>query len=182
MVCSSAPSDGHCNTMGTALSMNSVAEALGMSMPGCASIPAPYRERGQMAYVTGQRVVEMVNEDLTPTKILTRKAFENAIVVTSAIGGSTNCPPHVTAIARHIGIDLSIDDWQTYGHDVPLLVNCQPAGQYLGEAYHRAGGVPAVMYELLNAGRLHGDATTVQVHDRLDDGQPQASAITLVLA
>jgi len=160
MVCSSAPSDGHCNTMGTALSMNSVAEALGMSLPGCASIPAPYRERGQMAYTTGQRIVEMVDEDLTPTKILTRKAFENAIVVTSAIGGSTNCPPHVTAIARHIGVDLSIDDWQTYGHDVPLLVNCQPAGQYLGEAYHRAGGVPAVMHELLTAGRLHGDVLT----------------------
>ncbi len=161
MVCSSAPSDGHCNTMGTALSMNSVAEALGMSLPGCASIPAPYRERGQMAYFTGQRVVEMVHEGLTPTKILTRKAFENAIIVTSAIGGSTNCPPHVTAIARHIGVDLSIDDWQTFGHDIPLLVNCQPAGQYLGEAYHRAGGVPAVMHELLIAGRLHGDALTV---------------------
>jgi dihydroxy-acid dehydratase len=160
MVCSSAPSDGHCNTMGTALSMNSVAEALGMSLPGCASIPAPYRERGQMAYITGQRIVEMVNEDLTPTKILTRKAFENAIVVTSAIGGSTNCPPHVTAIARHVGIDLSIDDWQIYGHDIPLLVNCQPAGQYLGESFHRAGGVPAVMHELLTAGRLHGDALT----------------------
>ena len=161
IACAAAPSDGHCNTMGTALSMNSLAEALGMSLPGCASIPAPYRERGQMAYATGKRIVEMVWEDLRPSKILTRKAFENAIVVCSAIGGSTNCPPHVTAIARHAGVDLRIEDWQTHGHDVPLLVNCQPAGEYLGEAFHLAGGVPAVLHELIAAGRLHTDAMTV---------------------
>ena len=156
-----APSVGHCNTMGTALSMNSLAEALGMSLPGCASIPAPYRERGQMAYHTGKRIVEMVHEDLKPSKVMTRAAFENAILVNSAIGGSSNCPIHITAIARHMGVDLSIEDWQTIGHDIPLLVNCQPAGEYLGEGFHRGGGVPAVMHELLKAGHLHAEALTV---------------------
>src|SRR3546814_127176 len=161
MVAASAPSAGHCNTMGTALSMNSLAEALGMMLPGAASIPAPYRERGQMAYETGRRSVEMVWEELTPSKILTRAAFENAIVVNSAIGGSTNCPIHINAIARHMGVALSIEDWQTHGHDIPLLVNCQPAGEYLGEGYHRAGGVPAVIGELIRAGRIDNDALTV---------------------
>ncbi len=161
MVASSAPSVGHCNTMGTALSMNSVAEALGMSLPGCAAIPGPYRERAQMAYYTGRRVVEMVHEDLRPSKILTRKAFENAIVAASALGASTNCPPHVMAIARHIGVELAIRDWDTIGYDIPLLVNLMPAGKYLGEEFHRAGGVPAVMHELLAAGKLHADALNV---------------------
>ena len=161
MVTASAPSLGHCNTMGTALSMNSLAEALGMSLPGCASIPAPYRERGQIAYATGERIVDMVREDLTPTKILTKSAFHNAIAVNSAIGGSTNCPIHINAIARHIGVDLDIEEWQTYGYDIPLLVNCQPAGEYLGEGYHRAGGGPAVCAELRNGGKLIEDALTV---------------------
>jgi dihydroxy-acid dehydratase len=167
MVAASAPSAGHCNTMGTALSMNSLAEALGMSLPGCASIPAPYRERAQMAYATGRRIVEMVAEDLKPSKIMTRKAFENAIVAASALGASTNCPPHVTAIARHMGVELSIGDWDTVGYDIPLLVNLMPAGEFLGEEFHRAGGVPAVMHELLLAGKLHGDALNVS-------GQPIA--------
>jgi len=157
----SAPSAGHCNTMGTALSMNCLAEALGMSLPGCAAIPAPYRERGQIAYETGKRIVEMVWEDLKPSDILTRKAFENCIVVNSAIGGSTNAPIHINALARHIGVELSIDDWQKHGHDVPLLVNMQPAGFYLGEEYHRAGGVPAVVRELMKHKRIHEDALTV---------------------
>ena len=161
MVAASAPSIGHCNTMGTALSMNCLAEALGMSLPGCASIPAPYRERGQMAYATGRRIVAMVEEDLRPSQILTRAAFENAIVACSAIGGSSNCPPHITAIARHVGVDLGLDDWQTVGHDVPLLVNCMPAGEFLGEGFHNAGGLPAVLRELLQAGRLRADALTV---------------------
>ncbi|HJN89759.1 MAG TPA: IlvD/Edd family dehydratase [Verrucomicrobiota bacterium] len=160
-VAASSSSVGHCNTMGTALSMNSLAEALGMSLPGCAVIPAAYRERGQMAYRTGKRVVEMVHEDLTPSKVMTREAFENAIVVNTAIGGSTNCPVHLTAIARHLGVALSLQDWQDIGYDVPLLVNCQPAGKYLGEAFHRAGGIPGVFHELLSAGRIHGDAMTV---------------------
>jgi len=160
-VAASSPSVGHCNTMGTALSMNSLAEALGMSLPGCAAIPAAYRERGQMAYRTGKRIVEMVREDLTPSKIMTREAFENAIVVNTAIGGSTNCPVHLTAIARHLGVELSLQDWQAIGYDVPLLVNCQPAGKYLGESFHRAGGIPGVIRELLRAGRLHGEAMTV---------------------
>ncbi|MPS79203.1 MAG: dihydroxy-acid dehydratase [Achromobacter sp.] len=157
----SSPSVGHCNTMGTALSMNSLAEALGMSLPTCASIPAPYRERAQMAYATGMRICDMVREDLRPSKILTRDAFENAIVVASALGASSNCPPHLIAMARHAGIDLSLDDWQRLGEDVPLLVNCVPAGEHLGEGFHRAGGVPAVMHELLVAGRLHADCPTV---------------------
>jgi dihydroxy-acid dehydratase len=161
IVAASAPSAGHCNTMGTASTMNAMAEALGMSLPGCAAIPAPYRERGQIAYETGLRAVEIVCEELKPSDILTRAAFENAIVACSAIGGSTNAPIHINAIARHIGVDLAIDDWEKIGYDVPLLVNIQPAGEYLGEDYYRAGGLPAVMRELHAAGRLHGDALTI---------------------
>ncbi len=161
MVASSAPSVGHCNSMGTALSMNSLAEGLGMSLPGCAAIPAPYRERPQMAYETGRRIVDMVHEDLRPSQIMTREAFENAIVLASAIGGSTNCPPHINAIARHIGVELDIQDWDRIGYQIPLLVNCMPAGEYLGEEFHRAGGVPAVLHELLQAGKLHANALTV---------------------
>src|ERR1700744_6161355 len=161
IVASSAPSVGHCNTMGTASTMNSLAEALGMSLPGCAAIPAPYRERAQIAYDTGLRIVDMVWENLKPSDILTRKAFENCIVVNSAIGGSTNAPIHINALARHIGVELSIDDWQKHGHDVPLLVNMQPSGFYLGEEYHRAGGVPSVVRELMAHKRIHEDALTV---------------------
>src|ERR1700726_2773334 len=161
VVASSAPSIGHCNTMGTASTMNALAEALGLSLPGCAAIPAPYRERGQIAYETGRRAVEIVLEDLKPCDILTRAAFENAIVACSAIGGSTNAPIHINAIARHAGIALSIEDWETIGYDVPLLVNMQPAGKYLGEEYHRAGGLPAVMHELIAAKRIHIDAPTI---------------------
>jgi dihydroxy-acid dehydratase len=160
-VAASAPSIGHCNTMGTASTMNALAEALGLSLPGCAAIPAPYRERGQIAYETGRRAVEIVLEDLKPTDILTRAAFENAIVACSAIGGSTNAPIHINAIARHAGIELTMDDWETIGLDVPLLVNMQPAGKYLGEEYHRAGGLPAVMHELIKAKRIHVDAPTI---------------------
>ncbi|MDR6235474.1 IlvD/Edd family dehydratase [Pseudomonas oryzihabitans] len=156
-----SPSVGHCNTMGTALSMNALAETLGMSLPGCASIPAPYRERGQMAYATGKRICQLVLDDVRPSQIMTREAFENAIVVASALGASSNCPPHLIAIARHMGIELSLDDWQRLGEDIPLLANCMPAGKYLGEGFHRAGGVPAVLHELLKAGRLHGDCLTV---------------------
>jgi dihydroxy-acid dehydratase len=155
------PSAGHCNTMGTALSMNSLAEALGMSLPGCATIPAPYAERAKMAYETGKRIVAMVHEDLTPSRILTRAAFENAIVVNSAIGGSTNCPPHITAIARHAGVELTIEDWEEIGHRIHLLVNVAPAGYYLGEGYNRAGGVPAVVGELMQAGKIREEALTV---------------------
>ena len=161
MVAASAPSIGHCNTMGTASTMNALAEALGMSLPGCAAIPAPYRERGQIAYETGRRAVEIVHEDLKPSDILTRKAFENAIAANSAIGGSTNAPIHINAIARHVGVALAIEDWETIGYDVPLLVDMQPAGKYLGEEYYRAGGLPAVMNELLRAGRIHADARTI---------------------
>ena len=157
----SAPSIGHCNTMGTASTMNALAEALGMSLPGCAAIPAPYRERAAMAYDTGVRAVEIVLDDLKPSDILTRAAFENAIVANSAIGGSTNAPIHINAIARHIGVKLAIEDWEAVGYDVPLLVDMQPSGKYLGEEYFRAGGLPAVMNELLEAGRIHGDAITV---------------------
>ena len=157
----SAPSIGHCNTMGTASTMNALAEALGMSLPGCAAIPAPYRQRGQIAYETGLRAVEIVEEDLKPSDILTRKAFENAIIANSAIGGSTNAPIHINAIARHVGVKLSVEDWEKIGHDVPLLVNMQPAGKYLGEEYYRAGGLPAVMHELLKAKRIHADAPTI---------------------
>jgi len=157
----SAPSIGHCNTMGTASTMNALAEALGLSLPGCGAIPAPYRERGQIAYETGRRAVEIVNEDLKPSDILTRKAFENTIVACSAIGGSTNAPIHINAIAKHIGVPLTIEDWERVGYDVPLIVNMQPAGKYLGEEYFRAGGLPAVMNELLKAKRIHADALTV---------------------
>lgn len=160
-VCSSAPSVGHCNTMGTALSMNSLAEALGMSLPGCAAIPAPYRDRGWMAYETGKRIVGMVDEDLKPSDIMTKEAFENAVVTSSAIGGSSNCPIHMVAIARHMGVDHSLADWQRLGPDIPLLVDCQPAGRFLGEAFYRAGGVPAVLKELLEAGKLHSSVMTV---------------------
>ena len=149
LVTSSTPSTGYCNTMGTATTMNSLAEALGMQLPGSAAIPAPYRERGQISYQTGLRIVDMVWEDLKPTDIMTRQAFENAIVVNSAIGGSTNAPIHLNAIARHLGVPLNNDDWQTFGHHIPLLVNLQPAGEYLGEDYHRAGGVPAVVAQLI---------------------------------
>jgi dihydroxy-acid dehydratase len=161
LAAASAPSAGHCNTMGTALSMNCLAEALGMSLPGCAAIPAPYRERAQMAYATGRRSVELVREDLTPSKVMTRAAFENAIVAASAIGASSNCPPHLIAIARHMGVELGLPDWQELGHEVPLLVDCQPVGAFLGEGFHQAGGLPAVMAELLRAGRLRGEAVTV---------------------
>src|SRR4051812_19779644 len=160
-VSAAAPSAGHCNTMGTASTMNALAEALGLSLPGCASIPAPYRERGQIAYETGKRAVEIVLEDIKPSDILTREAFENAIVTCTAIGGSTNAPIHINAIARHVGVKLAIDDWETIGYDVPLLVNMLPAGKYLGEEYFRAGGLPAVMNELLKAKRIHGDALTI---------------------
>jgi len=161
LVASSAPSIGHCNTMGTASTMNALAEALGLSLPGCAAIPAPYRERAQIAYETGRRAVEIVWEDLKPSDILTRAAFENAIVACSAIGGSTNAPIHINAIARHAGVALSIEDWETIGYDVPLLVNVQPAGKYLGEEYYRAGGLPAVLHELIAAGRIHPHALTI---------------------
>lgn len=164
MTAAASPSIGHCNTMGTALSMNALAEALGMSLPGCASIPAAYRERGQMAYLTGKRIVDLAFDDVRPSQILTREAFENAIAVASALGASSNCPPHLIAIARHAGVELSLEDWQRIGEDVPLLVNCMPAGKYLGEGFHRAGGVPAVMHELLKAGRLHPGCATVSGH------------------
>src|SRR6187399_3103549 len=150
----SAPSLGHCNTMGTASTMNAVAEVLGLSLPGCAAIPAPYRERGQISYETGRRIVELAYEDLRPSQVLKRESFLNAITAIAAIGGSTNAQPHLTAMARHAGIELTAQDWIDYGRDVPLLVNMQPAGKYLGERFHRAGGVPAVVCELLSAGRL----------------------------
>jgi dihydroxy-acid dehydratase len=158
----SAPSVGYCNTMGTATTMNSLAEGLGMQLPGSAAIPAPYRERGQISYETGKRIVDMVWEDMRPTDIMTREAFENAIVLNSAIGGSTNAPVHLNAIARHLGVPLDNDDWQKHGHQMPLLVNMQPAGEYLGEDYQHAGGVPAVLGELIAGGVLpHPDALTV---------------------
>src|SRR5882757_8424521 len=162
LVASSAPSTGFCNTMGTATTMNSLAEALGMQLPGSAAIPAPYRERGQIAYETGKRIVDMVHEDLKPSDIMTRKAFENAIVVNSAIGGSTNAPIHLNAIARHLGVPLTNDDWQAVGLHVPLIVNLQPSGEYLGEDYHHAGGVPAVVAELMKGKLLpYPEAMTV---------------------
>ncbi len=160
-VTSSAPSVGHCNTMGTASTMNALAEALGMSLTGCAAIPAPYRERGQIAYETGRRAVEIVWEDLKPSDIITRKALENVIVANSAIGGSTNAPIHINAIARHVGVELNVDDWEKVGHKVPLLVNMQPAGFYLGEEYYRAGGLPAVINELMKRKLIHEDALTI---------------------
>ena len=160
LVASSAPSTGYCNTMGTATTMNSLTEALGMSLPGQAAIPAPYRDRQEAAYRTGLQIVEMVAENRKPSDILTREAFINAIRVNSAIGGSTNAPIHLNAIARHVGVELSIDDWQTYGREVPLLVNLQPAGEYLGEDYYHAGGVPAIVAELMKQGLIHEDALT----------------------
>jgi dihydroxy-acid dehydratase len=161
LVASSAPSTGYCNTMGTASTMNSLAEVLGMQLPGSAAIPAPYRERQQAAYETGKRIVEMVRQDIKPSDILTRDNFLNAIVVNSAIGGSTNAPIHINAIAKHIGVPLTVDDWQTHGLDVPLLVNLQPAGEYLGEDFHRAGGVPAVVGQLMTKGLIREDAPNV---------------------
>ncbi|WP_420393068.1 IlvD/Edd family dehydratase [Acuticoccus sp.] len=160
LVASASPSPGYCNTMGTATTMNSLAEALGMSINGSAAIPAPHKERASTAYLTGLRIVQMVNEDLKPSDILTRKAFENAIVVNSAIGGSSNAPIHINAIAAHVGVDITLDDWERHGLDVPLLVNLQPAGEYLGEDYHHAGGVPAVVAELMRHGKIHEDALT----------------------
>src|SRR6202046_2381460 len=168
LVASSAPSTGYCNTMGTATTMNSLAEAMGMMLPGGAAIPAPYRDRQEMAYRTGKRIVAMVNEDLKPSDILTRESFLNAIVVNSALGGSTNAPIHLAAIARHAGVTLELGDWQEFGHAVPLLVNLQPAGEYLGEDFYRAGGVPAVVAELIAAGRIDTTARTVNgrtLHD-----------------
>src|SRR5262245_18418174 len=160
-VAASAPSIGHCNTMGTALSMNSLAEALGMSLPGCAAIPAPYRERSQMAYETGRRSVALMREDLTPRKIMTKPAFENAIMVASAIAASTNAPIHGNAIAHHIGVELCNQDCTRVGGKIPVLTNVQPAGGFLGEDFYHAGGIPAIMYELLTAGQLHGAVLTV---------------------
>jgi dihydroxy-acid dehydratase len=177
IVASSAPSIGHCNTMGTASTMNALAEALGLSLPGCAAIPAPYRERGQIAYETGVRAVEIVQEDLKPSDILTRAAFENAVVACSAIGGSTNAPIHINAIARHVGVKLTIEDWEKIGYDVPLLVNMQPVGKFLGEEFFRAGGVPAVLHELLKAGRIHGDALTINgktIGENVESAKSQA--------
>ena len=161
MVSAAAPSIGHCNTMGTASSMNSVAEALGMSLPGCAIIPAPYREREQISFDTGKRIVGMVHEDLKPSKIMTRKAFENAVIVASAIGGSSNCTIHLTAIAKHMGIKFDLSNWQKLGHEIPLLVNCQPAGEYLMESFYRAGGIPAIMKELIKNKKIHTNIITV---------------------
>jgi len=161
IVVDATTSPGFCNTMGTATTMNSLAEGLGMSLPGCAAIPAPLSERIEMSYRTGLRIVEMVKKDLTPSKILTRKAFENSIVLNSAIGGSTNAPIHINAIARHVGVELEIEDWEKVGLEIPMLVNMQPGGKYLGEDFHRAGGVPAVMNALLKAGKLHDSAITV---------------------
>lgn len=161
IITSSAPSIGHCNTMGTALTMNALAEALGMSLPNCAAIPAPYRERGQIAYETGLRIIDMVWEDIKPSDILTRQAFENAIRVNSAIGGSTNAQIHLNAIARHIGVALTTKDWETIGYHIPLIVDLQPAGTYLGEEFYRAGGVPAVIHELMQHGQIHEEALTI---------------------
>ena len=157
----SAPSAGHCNTMGTASTMNAVAEALGLSLPGCAAIPAPYRERGQIAYETGRRIVDMAYEDLRPSKILTRAAFLNAIRTITVIGGSSNAQPHLMAMARHAGVELHPSDWTEHGYDLPLLADVQPAGRFLGERFHRAGGVPAILCELAEGGMLDGDCLTV---------------------
>ena len=161
MVSAAAPSIGHCNTMGTASSMNSVAEALGMSLPGCAVIPAPYREREQVSFDTGKRIVGMVHEDLRPSKIMTRKAFENAVIVASAIGGSSNCTTHLIAIAKHMGVKFDLSNWQKLGHKIPLLANCQPAGEYLMESFYRAGGIPAIMKELIKNKKIHTNIITV---------------------
>ncbi len=161
LVASSAPSTGYCNTMGTATTMNSLAEALGMMLPGSAAIPAPYRDRQEVAYLTGKRIVELVHQDVKPSDIMTRDSFLNAIAVNSAIGGSTNAPIHLAALARHLGVELSLDDWQEHGHKLPLLVNLQPAGEYLGEDFYRAGGVPAVVAQLIKAGVIRESALTV---------------------
>ena len=171
----SAPSAGHCNTMGTASTMNAIAEALGMSLTGCSAIPAPYRERGQMAYETGRRIVELAKQDVRPSSILTREAFLDAIVVNAAIGGSTNAQQHIMAMARHAGVDLRSSDWMEYGHDVPLLLNMQPSGKYLGERFHRAGGVPAVMWELEQAGKLRSNRPTVTGQTMRDNLQGRES-------
>ncbi|MET0605628.1 MAG: IlvD/Edd family dehydratase [Beijerinckiaceae bacterium] len=182
LIASSAPSAGHCNTMGTASTMNSLCEALGMSLPGCAAIPAPYRDRYEMAYYTGRRIVDMVWEDLKPSDILTRDAFDNAIAVNSAIGGSTNAPVHLNAIARHIGVELNNDDWEKIGYDLPLLVNLQPAGEYLGEDYYRAGGVPAVVNELIKAGKINDRAITVNgktLHENCNGCESQNAKVIL---
>jgi dihydroxy-acid dehydratase len=175
LLAASAPSAGHCNVMGTALSMNCLAEAMGMALPGTAAIPAPYRERGQAAHAAGSRIVEMVREDLRPSRIITREALLNAIRVNTALGGSTNCPPHLLAVARHAGVDLQIKDWETTGYELPLLVNLQPAGANLGEDFYRAGGLPAVMQELLRHGLLDGSALTVSgrsVAENVADAPP----------
>ncbi|MEE2639766.1 MAG: IlvD/Edd family dehydratase [Planctomycetota bacterium] len=161
IVVATTPSQGHCNTMGTALTMNCLAEALGMSLPRCGSIPAVYRERLQIAYRTGGRIVGMIEENLTPSRIMTREAFENAIVVNTALGGSTNAPPHLCAVARHLGVELSVFDWETIGYEIPLLVNCQPAGDFLGESFHLSGGLPVVARELIQHGKLNPDCLTV---------------------
>ena len=171
----SAPSSGHCNTMGTASTMNAMAEALGMSLTGCSAIPAPYRERGQMAYETGRRIVGMAYEDLRPSAILTREAFLDAIVVNAAIGGSTNAQPHIMAMARHAGVELHSEDWMKYGYDVPLLLNMQPADKYLGERFHRAGGVPAIMWELQQAGKLRAGRITATGKTMAENLQGRAS-------
>lgn len=183
--CASAPSLGHCNTMGTASTMNAMAEALGMTLPGSSAIPAPFRERMGMAFETGKRAVKMAYEDLKPSDILTRKAFENAIRVNTAIGGSTNAPPHLQAIARHAGVELDVRDWQDIGFDLPLIVNMQPAGSHLGESFYRAGGVPAVMGELLEAGHLHGDIMTASgkpVSEALDGARSEDTDVITTVA
>ncbi|MBS2029756.1 MAG: dihydroxy-acid dehydratase family protein [Deltaproteobacteria bacterium] len=177
----SAPSVGHCNTMGTALSMNSMAEALGMSLPGCAAIPGPYRERAQMAYETGHRAVELVREDLTPKKVMTRAAFENAIVVASAIAVSTNVPIHINAMARHVGVELTMRDWQQLGAEVPTIVNLAPAGEYLGEDFFLAGGIPAVMHALLEKKKLNGHALTVTGHSVAENVKDSATVDAKVI-
>ncbi|RZJ30672.1 MAG: dihydroxy-acid dehydratase, partial [Brevundimonas sp.] len=181
LVASSAPSVGYCNTMGTATTMNSLAEALGMSLPGSAAIPAPYRERAQVAYLTGKRIVDMVREDLKPSDILTREAFHNAIVVNSAIGGSTNAPIHLTALARHAGVDVPLKAWQEEGLDVPLLVNLQPAGEYLGEDYFHAGGVPAVVGALIEQGLIAEGAMTVNGRTMGDNCRGKTSELPDVI-
>ena len=181
IVASSAPSPGHCNTMGTASTMNSLTEALGMSLPGGAAIPAPHKDRAVNAYDSGKRIVDMVWEDLKPSKIMTREAFENVIVVNSAIGGSTNAPIHFNAIAKHIGVKLDNDDWERIGYDIPLLVNLQPAGEYLGEEYHRAGGVPAVVNELLKSGQIRENTLTVNGKSLADNCRKRAVEDPLVI-
>ncbi|HEX5561275.1 MAG TPA: IlvD/Edd family dehydratase [Nocardioidaceae bacterium] len=175
LVASSAPSPGHCNTMGTASTMNGLAEALGMSLPGSAAIPAPHRDRARVAYETGRRIVEMVTDDLKPSDIMTREAFENAIAVSSAIGGSTNAPIHLNAIARHVGVPLGVEDWERIGRSIPLIVDMQPAGRFLGEEYHRAGGIPAVVHELMRHGLVHEDAMTVNGRTIGDNCRDSAS-------